>query len=101
MIKRSPEQWHTLFNEHTQSGLSAAAFCRQRGLCAKHFSKRHKQLLTTVPTSPSQRAFVPVSVIPAANMARIELTLGEAMRLTLPISVSPAWLAQLLQGLRT
>lgn len=45
MVKRSEDQWRELFEEQAGSGLSAAAFCRARGLCGKHFSKRRRQLL--------------------------------------------------------
>jgi len=44
MAKRSKSEWHTLFEEHNASGLSAAAFCRQRGVDAKYFSVRKRQL---------------------------------------------------------
>jgi len=44
MNKRSPTEWHTLFEEHIASGLSTAAFCQKQGLCPKYFSLRRKQL---------------------------------------------------------
>ena len=97
MTKRIPEEWLVLFNEHKQSGQSAAAFCRERGLCSKHFSKRRKQLLKPG-SDKTHRAFVPVTV--ARDAVRFELQLGDALRLNLPASVSPAWLAELIQHLR-
>jgi cell fate regulator YaaT (PSP1 superfamily) len=45
MIRRSTEQWLSLFQQQTESGLSAAEFCKQQGLCDKHFSLRKKQIL--------------------------------------------------------
>jgi hypothetical protein len=39
---RSKEQWIELFQAHKESGLTAAAFCRQQGINAKYFSKRQK-----------------------------------------------------------
>lgn len=44
MIKRSAEEWRTLFAQQAASGLSAAQFCKEQGLCNKHFSVRKKQL---------------------------------------------------------
>ena len=45
MIKRTPDQWHTLFAAQQASGLNQAQFCQREGLCPKHFSLRRKQLL--------------------------------------------------------
>lgn len=44
MNKRTVEQWRTLFIDHASSGLTAAAFCREKGLDAKYFSLRKRQL---------------------------------------------------------
>ena len=56
MIRRSKEQWLSLFQQHADSGLSAAEFCKQHELCDKHFSLRKKQLLAA--------NFIPVIVKP-------------------------------------
>jgi hypothetical protein len=56
MIRRNKEQWLTLFQHQTESGLSAAEFCKQHALCDKYFSLRKKQLL------PGN--FIPVVVKP-------------------------------------
>lgn len=102
MIKRSHAEWRILFNEHEHSGLSAAAFCREHGLCPRYFSKRRQQLLNadTTPGS-SQPAFVPVRVAKPMEAVRVELHLGEALMVTLPSSISPAWLADLIHQLRS
>ncbi|MBK8187774.1 MAG: IS66 family insertion sequence element accessory protein TnpB [Cellvibrio sp.] len=55
MIRRNKEQWLSLFQSQSQSGLSAAEFCNQQGLCDKYFSLRKKQLL------PSADAFIRVA----------------------------------------
>ncbi len=100
MIKRTAAEWQTLFNEHKQSGQSAAVFCRERGLCPRYFSKRRQQLLKSDPAPrSSQPAFVPVTVAKPMDPVRIELELGEGHRLTLPASISPAWLADLIHHL--
>lgn len=44
MIKRSREQWLSLFEGQAKSGLNQARFCKERGLCPKYFSVRRRQL---------------------------------------------------------
>ena len=52
MTRRTPEQWQQLFAPWTASGLSQAQFCRQQGICPKHFGLRRRQLLDrTTPAS--------------------------------------------------
>jgi hypothetical protein len=58
MIRRSKEQWLALFQQHTDSGLSAAEFCKQHNLCDKYFSLRKNKLLKPA----IQNNFVPVVV---------------------------------------
>ena len=45
MIRRTLEQWQTLFAEHQASGLTQVQFCKQQGLCPKYFGLRRKQLM--------------------------------------------------------
>ena len=105
MQKRSVEDWRQLFNEHAHSGQSAATFCRARGICAKHFSKRRKQLLRPdavrslgAVTPPS--AFVAVTVDRNVSSVQVELHVGNNIRLRFPGSVSPTLLANVIQHLR-
>lgn len=44
MVKRTREQWLSLFEAYRQSGLSQARFCKAQGLCPKYFSLRRRQL---------------------------------------------------------
>ena len=60
MIKRTTQQWLSLFEAHTQSGLSAAAFCRQQSLCPKYFALRKKQLLVSDTSQTTSANFVKV-----------------------------------------
>lgn len=59
-------KWRKLIAEQESSGLSAAAFCRERGLCAPHFFAWKKRLRAT-----ESSAFVEVKVS-AAPEARVE-----------------------------
>jgi hypothetical protein len=47
MIRRSKEQWLVLFQQHADSGLTAAAFCKQHDLDQAYFSLRRTQLCNT------------------------------------------------------
>lgn len=94
MQKRSDEDWKRLFEEQARSGLSAAAFCRQHTLCAKHFGKRRRQLLGK---PAEQAAFVPTRL---ARMGRmIEIQWG-VVRLQIPVDVPADWLAELMHALK-
>jgi len=43
MKKRNESEWRALFAAHEESRLTAAAFCREHGLCPKYFSLRKRQ----------------------------------------------------------
>lgn len=99
MKKRTVEEWQTLFAEHTESGLSAAAFCRERGLCPKYFSLRRRQLGDREP-SKSKPAFVPASILSLPVELAVQIQLSDDLQLRIPAAVSPHWLATLLIQLR-
>ncbi len=99
MKKRTVEEWRVLFAEHTESGLSAAAFCREHGLCPRYFSLRRRQLGNQA-SSKSKPAFVPATMIPPPVGLEVELQFSDGDRLRIPAAVSPHWLATLLIQLR-
>ena len=89
MAKRSKSEWHSLFEEHDASGLSAAAFCRERGVDAKYFSVRKRQL-----TANSLTSFVEVkpSVDELAHPTSVSLRIID---MTIPLDC----LAETVNGL--
>ncbi len=101
MKRRTEAQWCELFAEHKSSGLTAAAFCRERGLCSSHFSTRRKQLLAKEAdvSTNSTPSFIPVAVSARATTSMIELHWGNAYQLCVPTSVSPDWLAAFIHQL--
>ena len=104
MKRRSEAQWRALFAEHASSGMTAAAFCRERGLCPKYFGLRRKQLLgdkEAVALKAAMSSFVPVAVAGTSAASMIEVCCGDALRVHVPVSVSPRWLAELVQQLRS
>ncbi len=101
MKRRTEVQWRELFAEHESRGLTAAAFCRERGLCSSHFSTRRKQLLVKEAdvSTASTPSFIPVVVSGRATTMMIELHWGNAYQLRVPTSVSPDWLATFIHQL--
>jgi len=99
MTKRTQEQWRSLFTEHQASGLKINEFCRQNTICPNYFSKRRKQLLTTEKQSNSSSPFVSVHPTTATNAPTFSIQYNQTV-MTFPISVSPNWLAKLLQELK-
>ncbi len=103
MTRRSQEQWCELFREQEASGLNAAAFCRGRGVCPKYFSLRRRQLSSGAASNDTTAAltpFVPVTVQRPVEAMAVEVHVGAALSLRVPIAVSPRWLIEVLHGLR-
>ena len=99
---RTHAQWHQLFQELITSGQDEATFCATRGIARQYFRLRRRELSGVDPVSPAVAAsspFVPVSVTPGgSSTVALELRHGTAV-LTLPVSVAPRWLAELLHAL--
>ncbi len=80
------------------SGLTQVAYCRQHGLKAKTFSRWFR--LSQAPSQPP--ALVSVNIVPddaTPVSGGIRLQLRQGHSLSLPNTVSPIWLAELLQCL--
>ena len=101
---RTHAQWHQLFQELITSGQDEGAFCAAHGIGRQYFRLRRRELSGVDPVSPAvpaPSAFVPVSVTPGRSSAgALELRHGRAV-LTLPVSVAPRWLAELLRALES
>lgn len=98
---RSESEWIRLFEDQAQSGLSAAAYCREHKLCAKNFNLRRRQLGYRPQASLSKKAVSAfVEVKPATSRVEcIELKQG-SLQLRVPLSVSANWLATLVNELQ-
>lgn len=102
MIKRTPEQWQSLFSAHKTGGLSASAFCKEHNLCPKYFSLRRRQLGDVHPRVSHQKAFV--KAVPSKPAQRtvtheqIQLH-GHFGVLSFPASISTSWLASFVKAL--
>ena len=106
MNKRSVTEWQALFEQHAGSGLSAAAYCREQGLCPKYFSLRRKQLSggssSTAQKKPKTQAkataFVSARLRPDAK-EHITIRFGE-IEVNLPRQVDANWLTDFVVALR-
>ena len=83
MRKRSADEWRALFEAQTESGLTAAQFCRERDICPKYFSLRRKVLgvrtegaVPCVPASPFVRVEPVMKDEQKAPSSRVRLRLG-------------------------
>lgn len=89
--RRSADEWGSLVREHEVSGLSAKAFCKERGIGEASFYKWHQRFAAekSLPVSPAL-SFMDVSALamaPGRERGRqqweIELELGEGLVLRL------------------
>ena len=108
MIKRSKEEWFSLFESQELSGQSAMVFCRERGLCNKHFSLRKKQLgwqveetVTRTTTGVKRQRFVPVQLNnsvskPAGDLIHVDY---QGISVRMPSTIDSVWLVSVLKGL--
>lgn len=91
MNRRTKSDWQALFTEHKQSGLTAVAFCLEKNINSKYFCLRRKQLQPNTEEKATS-AFTSV-ILPTSNStSMIELHLNDAIKLTLPQTISAAWL---------
>jgi len=99
MIKRTQEQWRTLFAEHKASGLKATEFCNNHNICPNYFSKRRKELVNAEKKTSRTSPFVSVTSTTKIGTSTISLHYEQTI-ITIPATVSPDWLATLLQQLK-
>ncbi len=99
MKRRTETQWRALFSEFKASGMTAQAFCQERGLCSKYFGRKRKQLREKRETA-SSLSFARVAVSSRRERDMIELCLDDTLRLRMSTSVSTRWLAELVRQLQ-
>ncbi len=95
MIKRSTEDWLSLFKQQESSGLSQAQFCKEHTMCPKYFSLRKKQLKET----PEAVVFVKAKRMNPSPVITQDIRLYyHGVELLLPSS-SPQFVAEVVKGL--
>ncbi len=91
------QQWQDLLTEQEQSGLSVAAFCRDKNLTAKNFynQRSNKDRKAAGKAQPFVHAQLDSS---ARNATELTLSCGK-VQLRLTVDASPQWLAELMVAL--
>jgi len=92
---RTLEDWRAIIDEQQASGESVVAFCQKQGISPKYFWNRRRAV------RGAERGDHFVAVAPPKrgdDNAQFTLNWRDA-RVSLPASLSPTWLAELLQAL--
>jgi hypothetical protein len=97
MVKRSIKQWRELFKQHDESGLTAAQFCRNNGLCPRYFSKRKKDLAWPATVKVKSKLVKLIPPKPNTALPTLTLQLGN-VKLNVNGELSPQWLAQVMKA---
>ncbi len=92
--RRESRDWAGLFVEFEQSGQTAAAFCRERGIPTPYFRTKYR---SRVQHSEEVAAFQPVALDQDAG---VQIHVGD-IHIQCEAGVPSAWLATLVQQLRT
>ena len=99
MKSRTHQQWRELFKQQADGDLSVAAFCKEHGIGQSYYYKRKIDLAVKNDERPTSN-FIKVkppskNIIPTPS---IKLQYQQ-IRLMLPTSISPTWLAELIKAL--
>jgi len=99
MTRRTKAEWRALIVAQQESGLSAAAFCRDRGIPVNYFCRVRNQLRVLDVEKQAPR-FVPVSVTRLSAADKIIVRCEGGTTVEVPFGIEPRWVAQLLHALR-
>jgi hypothetical protein len=80
MANRSAEEWRSLLDAQARSGKTAAAFCRDHGVCPKYFYSRKKLFGQVAEVVERASPFVRVEPVlapgPVVSEPMVRLRLG-------------------------
>ena len=99
MTRRTKDDWKALIQQQEDSQLSVADFCQQHNLGQTYFYKR-KSDLKKLSMAPQKEACIKVSkptIKPSQNLT-IKMQYQQS-RISVPVNVSPLWLAELIKAL--
>tara|TARA_R110001592_G_scaffold40220_5_gene132177 strand:- start:947 stop:1249 length:303 start_codon:yes stop_codon:yes gene_type:complete len=99
MTRRTKAEWQSLIAAQKKCGLSAAAFCRERGIPVNYFCRVRRQFQLDEAEKPVA-GFIPVSVSRSGASENITVRHEGGASVELPFSISPTWVAQLLVALQ-
>ena len=101
MSRKTSDDWKNIVEQQITSGLSVSKFCQQHQLSAKYFYARK----AIIAKDKSSTGFIQAKVVSqqttiiaqhVEHPIRLNLPVGE---LSFPYSTSPAFIAELLNGL--
>lgn len=97
----SPDQIRQWVADHEGSGLSAAAYAREHGLCYEVFRRWVKECRCPGPRGAGRPAFqaVPLSALLGPGWAA-EITLPQGPTVRVSAQAAPGWIGELLSVLR-
>jgi hypothetical protein len=99
MARRTKEDWRKLIEEQSNGDLSVAEFCKQHQLGQTYFYKR-KSDLKKLPVKAQPSNFIKVRQPKTAPVDSVSIKLQcQSLELSLPLSLSPSWLAELIKAL--
>lgn len=99
MTRRTKDDWRKLIEKQSKSDLSVADFCKQHQLGQTYFY-RQRSALKDQKTKRQPSSFIKVQAHKESAMHSASMTLQyHQSKLSLPISISPAWLAEFIKGL--
>lgn len=71
MVRRNAEAWRKLIEKQARSGMTVSEFCGKRGLCARSFSRRKKELAEAA-RAAGRSSFVRVEVAQSPRVEALE-----------------------------
>ena len=96
MTRRTKDDWRKLIEQQAKSNLSVTEFCKQNRLGQTYFYKQRSDLKKQSQSS----SFIKVSPLKTARLHRASIKLQyQQAELSLPLSLSPTWLAELIKAL--
>jgi hypothetical protein len=99
MTRRTKDDWKALIQQQADSQLSVAEFCQQHNLGQTYFYKRKSDLKRLSKASPKE-AFIKVSKPNIKSSQNLAIRMQyQQSRISVPVSVSPLWLAELIKAL--
>jgi len=99
MTRRTKAEWQALIVAQQKSGLTAAAFCGERGIPVNYFCRVRRQFQSGEAEKPVAD-FIPVSVLRRGAPGNITVRLEGGASVELPFGIATTWVAQLLLALR-
>ena len=99
MTRKTQDDWLKLIDEQSKGDLSVADFCKYHHLGQTYFYKR-KSDLKKLAVKQKSSSFIKVLQATADSEHRASIQLHyQKHSLSVPVNISPAWLAQFVKAL--